>query len=268
MCKRNTADPLVRTLLDKYGLNLLSIPRKNVACGDLYIGEASGLSAAGQLSQVLTPVPVLPEQKAGERLADVSGLASGQISTAVGLDVSEGLLAAFVGAGVLVSLKQAYTVAKAARIRFQFRDATRDYIEPLTLGASLKNCHLDTTNPFIREDQRYFVVGGVVRAQSISIVAEDIRDRGVDVDIGAMHLADVTAKVNAKRTGVGEVTYAGPERLAIGVELYEIVADREQQKVALKAATKEPRVLRESPARAVEPAFIGGREGDIFITLT
>jgi hypothetical protein len=268
VCKRNTSDPLVRAFLDNYGLNLLSIPRKNAMCGDLYIAEGSRVSTPGQIAQVLIPPPTLPEPVTGEPLTELTGVVSKQVSADVGLGLSEKLLAAFGAVGVVASFKQAYASKKASRIRFRFRDATRDYVDPLALGTALKNCRLDTTHPFVADGHTYFVVGGVVRTQSISIVAEDMRENSIDVDIGAMQLADAKARVDATRTNIGEITYTGPDKLAIGVELYELVDDREQQKLTLKLPKKVPRTLRGQSAPAVAPAFVGAPDGDIFITVT
>src|SRR6185436_9856151 len=58
VCKRTTSDPLVRAFLDNYGLNLLSIPRKNAMCGDLYIADGPRVSTPGHIAQVLIPPPV------------------------------------------------------------------------------------------------------------------------------------------------------------------------------------------------------------------
>jgi hypothetical protein len=80
-----------------------------------------------------------------------------------------------------------------------------------------------------------------------------------------LQLGDVTTKLDAKRTNLGEVTYAGPEKLAIGVELYELVADREQQKLTLKLPKKVPRTLRGATAAAAGSAFIGAPDGEVFI---
>ena len=73
------------------------------------------------------------------------------------------------------------------------------------------------------------VVGGVVRTQSISIVAEDVRENGIDVDTGAMQPADVNANVDARRTKTGEVTYHG-ERNHQGLG-NELIDPLEQQSV-------------------------------------
>lgn len=239
VCKRNTSDPLVRAFLDNYGLNLLSIPRKNAMCGDLHIAEGSRVSAPGHITQVPIPPPVLPEPVTGEAPTELTGVVSKQVSADVGLLLSEKLLAA-VGAAAVTSFKQAYASKTASRIRFRFRDATRDDVDPLALGTALKNCRLDTMHPFVAEGHTHFVVGGVVRTQSISIAAEDMRENSIDVDIGAIQLADAKATIDATPTNIGEVTYTGPDKLAIGVELDELVDDREQQKLNLKLPKKSP----------------------------
>src|SRR5262245_46616223 len=89
VCQRNTSDPLVLAFLDNYGLNLLSIPRKNAICGDLYIAEGARVSTPGRITQVLVPPPVLPEPVTGELLTELTGVVSRQVSADVGLGLSE-----------------------------------------------------------------------------------------------------------------------------------------------------------------------------------
>ena len=73
MCKRSDDDPLVRHFVDKYRLNLLSIPRENADPGDLYVHDDRGLAAPGALAGFLTPPPQLPEPRRGETVTGLSG---------------------------------------------------------------------------------------------------------------------------------------------------------------------------------------------------
>lgn len=267
MCTRKSPDPLVRAFLDRYGLNLLSIPRKNVMCGDLYVASGALVSTPGSLSRLLVPAPVLPAPVTGEELADLTGVVSKAVSGDLGFGVLKNFLSALGALGLMSSLKAAYQSNNTSAIHFRFRDATRDYVDPMALGTAIKHSRFDRTHPFVADDNNYFLVAGVVRTPSISIVAEDARENAVNIDVGALKLAAANAGVDLKHTATGEVTYAGQEKLAIGVELYELVHDKEQDRLLLKIPKKPPRTLRGSRQRAVPPAFIGGRDGNAFITL-
>ena len=66
----------------------------------------------------------------------------------------------------------------------------------------------------------------------------------------------------------GEITYRGKDKLAIGVELYELLVDLDERSLKMRVPEKRPRALRGesgAPARQFEPAFIGGLDGDVFV---
>src|SRR5262245_24040834 len=173
MCNRKTTDPLVRMFLDKYGLNLLSIPRKEVECGDLYVAQGSRVSTPGSMSHLLEPKPTLPAVVSGEVLADLKGLISIGVPADVGLGLMEDLLTSFRASGIVQSLKAGYKSKRVSKIRFQFKTATRDHVDPLALGSAIKECQLDESHPFVVPGNTYFLVAGVVRTRSISVIAAD-----------------------------------------------------------------------------------------------
>src|SRR5262245_17580395 len=129
MTKRNTTDPLVRLFLDQYRLNLLSMPRERVRTGDLYVEDANGITASGQVEGFLTPPPELPKPLRGERMGDVSGQISRSISFDVGLGLLQNFLLALGAAGVLDELRAGYEQERARTMRFRFIEATRDSID-------------------------------------------------------------------------------------------------------------------------------------------
>lgn len=270
MCNRRTTDPLVRAFLDRYGLNLLSIPRQFVSCGDLYISQGSQVSTPGRLEDLLHPPPQLPQPVTDERLADLAVIVSNGVSLSAGLNVLSNMLSAL-GAGALIEgIKGRYESSKSARLRFRVRDATRDHIDPSALGVALKGCMFDDAHPLVAKDNSYYVVSGVVRTQAISITAEDVMGNTIEAGVDALHAAGAHTDLAVTRGSNGEVTYRGKQKLAIGVELYELIHDRNQHTLKMRLPPRRSRTLRRSssgPAHDLEPAFIGGIEGDIFITI-
>jgi hypothetical protein len=268
MCNRRTADPLVRAFLDRYGLNLLSIPRQFVNCGDVYISRDQQISTPARLQDLLQPAPLLPAPVTDERLADLAFIVSDGVSVSAGLNVLGNILVAL-GAGALIGgLKSDYQSSKSARLRFRVREATRDHIDPAALGAALKGCRLDGSHPLVADGNSYYVVSAVVRTQTISITAEDVMGNTVDVGTDVIQAADAHANLAVTRGSNGEVSYRGKEKLAVGVELYELSHDREEHTLKMRLPPRRPRTLRSSqraPVRELEPAFIGGSDGDAFI---
>ena len=76
--KNKSKDPLLKLILDKYHLNLLSIPRENASVGDLYVqdGDVQHLSSPGSITNFLEPKFEVPQLKIGEILSDISGVTS------------------------------------------------------------------------------------------------------------------------------------------------------------------------------------------------
>ena len=87
--KDKSKDPLLKIILDKYHLNLLSIPRENATVCDLYMqdGDVQHLSSPGSITNFLEPKFEIPQIKSGESMADISGVTSRAESGKVGLDV-------------------------------------------------------------------------------------------------------------------------------------------------------------------------------------
>lgn len=99
MCKRTTTDPLVRAFLDRYGLNLLQIPRADVAVGDLYAVRGDRALPPGRVTDFLTPPPRLPRVRR-EPLADLTDVVSDAVSVHAGLGLFEGFLTALAAGAV------------------------------------------------------------------------------------------------------------------------------------------------------------------------
>src|SRR5438067_10235743 len=115
----------MRLFLDKYGLNLLSIPREGAAVGDAYVYDGTLVSPPGSVVYLLEPPVQLPPQKRNERLADVAGSFSDRVNVDVGLGLLEGFFAVLGAAALLDRVRGAYRKANAHALRFRFSDASR-----------------------------------------------------------------------------------------------------------------------------------------------
>jgi len=233
MCKRSTTDPLVRMFLHRYKLNLLAVPRRNARCGDVYLRNGARVSSAVDVTQLLDESITLPPQFDGEPLADISGSLSDGVSIKLGLGLLEGFLAA-IGAGAIVSAVSAgYERSRSASLRFRFADATRDSIEPGSLGSVLEGRSLRESQPLVQAGNEYFITAAVVRSPSISVVAEDRRARRVDLGAEVMATANAHAGITLEATADGEVSFVGETPLAIALELYELRYDAEHARFSM-----------------------------------
>lgn len=270
MCKRNTADPLVRTFLDTYGLNLLAIPRSDANVGDLYVVSNGGVSAPGALAHVLTPEFTLPSVTKGETLGDVAGKTSGRIDAKASIGLLEGFFAAIGAAGVAGKMKAEYDKKGVKTMRFRLSKPTRDSVDPLAFGAALAGHTLNEGHPFIQRNNRYFVTTAVVRTRSLSVTAENESADTVDLDVEVMKSVHGTASLSATKSGEGEITYDGSQPVAIGVELHELKYDSERRKFAIQIAHDAVRVRTVAGRkREAAPRFIGDdKSDDAFIAIS
>ena len=133
MCRRNTEDPLVRTFLDRYGLNLLKVPRRDAKCGDMYIQNNGRVVGPVNPEHLLKPTPELPRKNVEEPLADLNGVVSGGYEAGAGLDFLSRIIAiigAPLVASFLGSLKSCYSQARATTLHFKILAPTRDSVDP------------------------------------------------------------------------------------------------------------------------------------------
>lgn len=269
MCKRTTTDPLVRMFLDRYGLNLLSIPREKAAVGDLYVFDGTRASAPGSVEYFLDPPVEIPPPTKGEHMADVAGEVSDAVSLSAGLGLLEGFLAAL-GAGAVVSkVKTGYASKKAESLRFNLADATRDAVDPMRLGSVLAGHRPVPGHPMWAPSNRYYLVTAVARTPSITVIAKDERSHSVELDLEALKLATASTGVSVDGSSDVGITYTGGRKLAFGVELMELSFDAESGAVKL-SVPEDAVTVRSGDAASMGPVtreFIGSPEGDAFLTL-
>ena len=263
MCKRDTHDPLVRLFLDRYHLNLLPTPRQRTDCGDLYVEDRRGVSPPIAISTLFAGGLQLPAVDRDERLGALEGVLSETRDTGIGLSLLDGLLTAIGALGVIASLQTSYERAGTLGLRFEFRDATRDTIDPGALGHALLDRRLIEDHPIVRGAKRYYVVTGVVRTPSVTVHRTRAASAGAGVDIDVAGVAGAHTSFRVEQSGEDTHTYSGPRPLAIGVELYELIRDEKANGFRLQTP-KGPLNLRGALPAEPQPAFIGADE-DVFI---
>lgn len=266
MFKRNTDDPLVRMFLDKYNLNLLSVPRENARVGDLYVYDGKRTSTPGSITYFLEPPFEIPRVNAGESMADVIGQVSNGMSLNAGLGLLECFLAAMGAAGILTKVRAGYETKGTKTLKFRFAQPTRDWLDGMQVGNKLIGHHIMERHALYVEGYRYYLVTAVARSSSIIITGETQSANSVSLDLEAMKAAEVSAGVSLTKSSEGEVTFSGKKSLAFGVELYELRYDVKRKELRLLLAGGIQ--LRGKPAMPdARPVFIGGPEDEAFIAV-
>jgi hypothetical protein len=255
--RRRTKDPLARMFLQVYHLNVLSMPRENVSCGELYVKRGKRVAPiAGALNELVEPAVTLPPIHRDEQLAELRGTISDGISVDFGLGLLEGFLGALgVAAGVVGDVSAGYRHHGVRRVRFRFEDATRDSIDPFAIGSALVDRRFRESHPWIGPGNRYFVSAGVVKARSISISAEDEHSDGVDAAASVAVAVDVDAAIELDRKSERELAFRGAKALAIGVELYDLRYDDDARCFVMGTEEVAER-LRLGEGADLEPVFV------------
>ena len=271
--KRNTTDPLAKVIFSKYKFNLLSLPREDVKLGDLYTkennDESGQLSYPGNVSNFLIPPPFkMPDPVLNEIMTDVSGTISGNISANVGVQFLENFLNTLGGGNFGTGIKGKFEHNGVKSLKFQFLSATRDRVDPFSLGNALKKYTFDKENAMYTPDRSYYIVAGIGRSNSISIIAEDDAHNAVDVGADVSTIANASGGVTVDTSKKGEITFKGEKKLAFGVELYKLTYDDVDKRFKLEPVSEAQTLRKEGEQGTqdkMDPELIEGSQAkDLF----
>lgn len=268
MCKRSDAekDPLLNTFLQRYQLNLLSVPRAGADVGDLYVHDGTRVGSPGQLASFLAQPFVMPPVERGEAMAALQGMASNSLSIDMGVGLLGSFLAGFGMAVPVGDIKAKWQAKGARQVSFRIGAAVRDSVDPGRFGVALIGNSLRPDHPLVDPASRYYVVTAVARCKSLTIALADQLGQAVELGTDLPWVGEANAGVAVARGRAGEVSVSGEELLAFGVELYELVALGDRIRMRLPEGALTVRSMRETAARPM-PAWIGGADGEVFFDL-
>lgn len=268
MCKRNTGDPLVRTFLDRYNVNLLRLPRAGIDCADVFRRDGDGrVSPEFALRTVVTPeLGELPIER-DEPLGSLQGAISEAREVGFGLKLMGAFFAALGVPALVDDVGAEYRRARTDAMAFEFRDARRDSVDPGELGDELID-HRLKQQPLVAPGYEYFVVTGVVRSATLTVHATAERAAGTQLSIQALQVAGARSGVQVQRESDTTVSYGGTQPLVFGVELFKLSYVREagDARRFLLDTPKGPLYTHGALPEEPEPAFVGA-DGDAMIEL-
>ena len=263
-------DPLLNVLLERYRLNLLSIPREKASVGDLYVQEGNSqyVSTPGSITNFLEPPFEVPSITTGELMAGVSGTTSRDASGKVGVDFLEGFLNALGPAGIGTKARGNYESSSKNKITFTFENPTRDYADPGLVGRKLVDHTLMKRHALIAEGRKYYLVTALARSSGISITTEGDNKQVMDIDAQVMKLANVSGDVSIQKNQTGCITFKGQKNLAFGVELYELeyIANNGGEGGKFLMSTQQRAVVARGGVEEAVPLF--GPDNDVTISLS
>ena len=266
---RKSEDPLLKVMLEKYRLNLLSIPRESVAIGDLYVQEGNSqyVSTPGSITNFLEPPLEIPQFKTGETMADVSGTTSRNASGKAGMDFLEGFINALGPAGIGTKVRGNFESSSKNKITFTFENPTRDYLDPGLLGKKLVNHMLMKEHALIAEGRRYYIVTAVARSSGINVITEGDSNQIMDVDANVMKLANISGDISIQKNQTGNVIFKGKKKLAFGVELYELKYIQNDGKDKFQMYTPNKPVVARGEKEQSQGVLLGDDDGDATISI-
>jgi hypothetical protein len=227
-CNRDTNDVLARKFLDRYRVNVLVMPGRRVHCGSVYIQQGGRFTSPGEVADLLEPAVTLGEPFVEDILPDLSGTWSDAFTASLGIQLLENFLTALGAVGAIHELKASVKQSNARKVAFKFDSVSRESLSPIAIGTALVDHRLVTTNPWVQDGNRYYVVAAVLRSASLSVQGWDERDSAVDLGVGVATVVDADGAFEVKKRGTDELSYSGHEALAIGVELYELRWDEDR----------------------------------------
>jgi len=266
--KRNTDDPLVRLLLDKYSLHLLAVPRERVSVGDLYIYDNKRVVSPCNIIDLYDPPLEFPPTNIGERLADIADIVSYSVSTKLGLGLLDNFLNALGAGGLVHKVRFAYESKNTLAVKFRFTEATRDFLNLRPVFKELMTHELAEDPPLYERGHRYYMASAVVRTRAISILTDQEQANVVVADMGIAQVAEGSAELSVEENDKRGITYRGQKNLAFGVELHELQYNQKTHKMTPKMPPKNYVPVRGSLSSSDQPpAFIGGPEDDVFLVV-
>lgn len=270
-------DPLLKAFYETYHLNLLSIPREKASIGDLYIDNGRRISSPGNITNFLEGSDKFEMPPVStEHMSDVTGIASNSVSLDVGLSFLEGFLG-LLGAGAILSkVRGVYRSSSVKHLKFRFTEATRDFIDIFMLGNSLYDQRVNENNAMYSKNDRYYLATAVARAPSVSIIAEDDESKSIDAQVELTQIANGTTEIKVKKTDEHEITVAGKNYLAFGIELHELVYNSKKKTINIRPIIEGGMKIRkaqnigilERNNRKVIPSFIANRDDSPFVNAT
>lgn len=271
MCRRDTDDRLMRVFLDRYGLNLMAVPRAGVEPGHVYVEVDGRVMPPASLVDLLDSPTSMPAVSRPQPMAGVAGTWSSSHHLDLGLVLLGRFLAAVHPAAALIEeIGAAYRAADTSRVQFAFDEPTLSSLDPGKLGKALRESTFDARHGLIAEGNRYFVVVGAARSRCLRLASENRRSQRVEANIAAVVGGEVTAGLSIETDETGVTSYAGTDPVVFGLQLVEIARDPTEDKFHFSTPADPVRVRSIDTGETVESdvVFLGDPwTGDAFVEL-
>ncbi len=219
-------DPLVKTLTDVFGANIVRVPEQRVRPMTVLSSHGGKSSFRGALAPLLVGVSSLDIAIASSRMADVSGKRSRSVSLDLGLNILDGFLKGLGIPSAGISAK----LSGASEVSFTFKNVVRDFVDIGSLGRALTGLKVDRENPaaaifFQNQGYTFLVIDSVITSSDFSIAVTRKQNSSFALDVPAIQQIVSEAKVNVQVTTTTgyDLTFQGDKHLSFAfscVRLY------------------------------------------------
>lgn len=222
-------DPLVTTLRETFGANLVRVPELRVQPLCVVATRRRRAAFQGDLSPLLSGKLVLPEGfRAQSPMADPQKTRTRNISAKVGLDILEKFLSGFgiAAPGINAHFTNTHEVA------FSFQNVVRDWIDINLLGRALRGLAVDLKNPagriYIKKDRwRLLVIDSIIKSNGFSITATKANAGVAAINVSAVQqlVGNANASISTTSTSASHITFTGNDHLTFAFSVIEIRLD-------------------------------------------
>jgi hypothetical protein len=210
------------TYLNKFGFNVVRLPRENISPLTLLGKNGGQLSRLGPLSGIVIPGPkaVEPPVITDKVAANVNGQRTDKLDVNIGVKILERLLEAMGAGGLDLSL----SFSKAARIEFLYQNVLTDYSDATAVASYLQNSTPNIASPlldYVDDSKHSFVITETLKSDSFSISATDSSGASAQVNLPSIQQAiGINGNVNASSNSQSSVSFQGKQKLVFGFKAF------------------------------------------------
>lgn len=213
-------DPLVTTLRDVFGQNIIKVPEERYRPLTVLAAYDGRISFRGSLPPIVLGDPPLafdPSLFASSPMGNLSGKRTRSVNLDLGLKILEGFLS---GLGV-PSAGIESTFSGVTKVSYTFGDVYRLWVDINSVGRMLKGRSVDKKNPaaaiFFGDDAYSFLVlDSVVTSSDFTISVDRVSSENFKLNVPAIQeiVGDAKAGVSVSSSTGLDLTFKGSKQLA------------------------------------------------------
>lgn len=267
MCKRSDGDLLIRTLTDRYKLNILRLPRRGVGVGELLIREGKDLRCVGSVKRFFDPVLDIPNIESAA-LPDVDGISSARLSANFATAPLIGLLTVL---GVTGASSISASLHKARNVSVAFNLTGTQYrkTDLVTLGDELSSRVLREDNALYRPGREFFIAYATAEALGLKVAFSSGGEMAAGLALELAEMIKADAHIDVAGDQSGHLVIVSPEPIVFGIAVVQLKMDDNMFRFD---AIDRLRAVRGEAPRWESPdsqpyIFFGGSNGDALVEI-